>query len=94
MIMYVNSYKVKPGQMSNLIAELNASGCEEMFRSEPGNVMFNFSVAAKDEDIFYLVDAWEDEETFEAHKTCRAMPYWHAAKDKYIIDKTLNRFEI
>lgn len=57
MIMYVNSYKVKPGQMSNLIAELNASGCEEMFRSEPGNVMFNFSVAAKDEDIFYLVDA-------------------------------------
>jgi quinol monooxygenase YgiN len=79
--------------MDQAIAELNASGAEEMFRKQPGNVIFNFSVAANDRDTLYLTDAWEDEETFEAHKVCEAMPLWYAVKDRYVVSKELNRFD-
>lgn len=93
MIMYINSYTVKPGMMQQMVEELNATGAEGMFRSLPGNVMFQYAVAAGDPDTFILIDAWEDEAALQAHTVCDAMPLWHAVKDKYIIDKVIRRFD-
>lgn len=87
MILYINTYKVKPGMMDALVKELNDSGIEKQFRSIPGNVVFNYSIAAKGPDTFYLVDLWETEEGFQAHLKSDALKVWHAIKDKYFVGK-------
>lgn len=93
MILYINTYKVKPGMMDAMVKELNDSGIEEQFRSIPGNVVFTYSVAAKDADTFYLVDLWEDEASFRAHLQSDALKVWHAIKDKYFLDKENIHYE-
>jgi quinol monooxygenase YgiN len=93
MIVYINTYKVKPGTLEKAISELNATGAEEMFRKMFGNVVFNFSVAANDTDTFYLTDVWKDQASFDAHLTCGAMPLWHSVRDKYVIDKVNLRYD-
>lgn len=93
MIMCINTYKVKHGEIDNLVAELNAYGVEEMFRIIPGNAIFNYSIAVNNKDTLYLVDAWETEGAFEAHLKSGAIKIWHNIKDKYIIEKNLKRFD-
>lgn len=93
MILYINTYKVKPGMMEALVKELNDSGVEEQFRSIPGNVVFTYSVAVKDEDTFYLVDLWEDEASFQAHLQSDALKVWHSIQDKYFVDKKNIHYE-
>jgi len=94
MVLYINSYKVKPNMMDKFIDELNASGVEQTFRSIPGNVLFNYSIAAKDKDTFYLTDLWQDESSFQAHLENDALRIWHGIKDKYILDKVVTRYDI
>lgn len=93
MIIYINKYKIKPGTTEAMLEELNASGAEKLFRKQPGNVIFNFSIPAEEEDVLYLTDVWEDQASCDAHLTCEAMPLWHAVKDKYVIDKEIRHFE-
>lgn len=93
MILYINIYKVKHGMMNQMVTELNASGVEEIFRGIPGNIDFNYSVAIKDEDTFYLTDLWQDEESFNAHMQSDALHVWHTVKDKYIVDKKVTRYD-
>lgn len=93
MIIYINTYKVKPNMMDQLVAEIRRTGVEAIYRKQPGNICFNYSVAVNDENTFYLTDAWQDEATFEAHLNCEATPIWHKIKEQFIEDKIITRYD-
>lgn len=90
-VIYINEYTVKTGQRDALIKELNESGAQDIFRSQPGCICFNFSAPVNEPDKFYLTDAWADEESFQAHTKCAGIPLWHALKDKYFVGESVNR---
>ena len=94
MVLYMNRYKVRPGCIEALVNEINGTGLEESFRSLPGRIKFDFSVAVKDEDTLYLNDLWADEESFENHRHSEASAVWREIKEKYVLETELQRYDI
>lgn len=94
MVIMICSYKVKPGMVGQLVKEIQETQVEQLYRSQPGNVCFNYSVPVNDENKFYLTDVWETEEALIAHRSCEATPIWNAIKEKYIMESTALRYDI
>ena len=93
MTVVIVSYKIKPGMRDQMVKEIQESGIGEMYRLQPGNIVWNFSLPVNYEDTFYLTDVWQDEASVEAHMLCEPTPIWGAIKEKYIIDKVVRRYD-
>ena len=87
------TYKIKPGQVEQLVQEMIDAKVEENYRKQPGNIAYNFSVPIEDKDTFYLVDIWESEEAFDAHRTCEIAPVWKEIKDRYVVDSDVKLYK-
>lgn len=93
MVIYINKYNVKPGSIAQMIKELRESEAGEIFRRQPGCMMFAYSADAEEEDVLYLTDVWETEEAFQGHLKCAGIPIWHEIRDKYVIGKDSRRYD-
>lgn len=91
-VVCVVKYKTKAGMRDEFTAAIKAANLEERYRKQPGNIIFSFSVSFTEDDTAYLVDIWEDQETFNAHITCDVAPDLAAIKAKYVEETTLERF--
>lgn len=87
------TYKVKAGKMQECIAALNEAKIAERYREQPGNVIYDFVVSTEEPNRIYLVDMWENQETFDAHQMSDVVPDMAAIKEQYIEEtKLLYRF--
>lgn len=93
MVICTNKYNVKEGCLDQMIKELNASGAGEIFRAQPGCIMFAYSADIEEPDVLYLTDVWADEEAFQGHLKCAGIPLWHEVRDKYIVSKDSRRYD-
>lgn len=93
MVAYINKYKIKQGNLGRMIEELKVSGAGDIFRAQPGCVMFAYSTDVEENDVLYLTDVWETEEAFQGHLKCPGIPVWHEVRDKYVISKDSKRYD-
>lgn len=94
MVICVNTYQVKHGQLHKLVSALVSSGIEKTLRETKGNVCFNFSVPVEGKDILYLTDIWEDEAAFQAHLSSPATQAWGELKEKYVESSQVRRYDL
>lgn len=93
MVIYINKYKIRQGSITQMINELRESGAGDIFRKQPGCVMFAYSADVEEADVLYLTDVWETEEAFQGHLKCAGIPVWHEIRDKYVIGKDSRRYD-
>lgn len=91
MIIIANTYKVKEGMRDALVREILDLKMPERFRTQPGCVLFSYSMPIDEENILALVDVWADETSYEAHKTCAPAADWGKLREKYGISMASNQ---
>lgn len=87
--MYVMTcyYKLKEGSRDALLTELKDHDLERRFRNEPGNIEYAYLIPVGETDVLRVLEVWEDEDSFEAHKTCEAAEVWGSLRPKYVIER-------
>lgn len=72
--------RVKPDQRARFLQaiEVDALGSE---RDEPGCYRFNVLQDAKDADVYYFYEVYEDEAALEKHRAAPHYATWRAATD-------------
>jgi quinol monooxygenase YgiN len=77
-----------------LLAEIKEKNLEEAFRSQPGNLSFDYYIPFSTKDQLVLVDSWVDTAAFDAHMVCPVIDIWKSIGPKYVESRTLDRYDV
>lgn len=94
MILCINAYQIKPGYMGRLLRDLRKSGIEKAIAQLPGCLEFRFSVPIEEENLLYLTDMWQDEDSFEHHLQAAPTQVWAKLKDQYVEESQLKQYNV
>ena len=94
MVICVNTYQVKHGQLHKLVSALASSRIEKTLREMKGNVCFHFSVPIEGKNILYLTDIWADDAAFQAHLSSPATQMWSKLKEKYVESSQVRKYDL
>ena len=83
MIVFIVTYRLKPGTREKVLEALQEKNIEARFRAQRGNICFRFGIPPMEEDRLYLTDVWETKEDFLAHRDCEVTPDWTAIKNAW-----------
>jgi quinol monooxygenase YgiN len=94
MILLHVQYKLKPNVRDEFIAKLREHDLAGQYRQQPGNITYKYLVPIAEEDVLWVIDAWEDEAACEAHLTSPASEILGPLKQKYVLETNVTKFEI
>ena len=94
MILCMNTYRIRPGFMGRLLRDLRKSGIERAIAQLPGCLEFRFSVPIEEENLLYLTDIWQDEDSFEHHLLAAPTQTWAGLKDQYVEKSQLKQYNV
>ncbi len=94
MILLHVKYKLKPNVRDEFIAKLNKHDLAGQYRKLSGNMSYEYFVPIAESDVLFVVDAWKDEASFEAHLTCPAADILGPLKKEFVLESEVKRFEL
>lgn len=93
MILLHVKYTLKPNVRDAFVAKLNKADLAGEYRKQPGNISYEYFIPIAEENVLFVIDAWENEATLEAHLTCPASLILQPLKQEYVLETSVNRFE-
>ncbi|NLO98335.1 MAG: hypothetical protein GX091_09775 [Peptococcaceae bacterium] len=94
MILLHVKYKLKPNVRDEFVVKLKEYDLANEYRKQPGNITYEYFIPIAEEDVLFVVDAWEDEAACEAHLTSPPSEILGPLKQKYVLETIVKRFEI
>ncbi|NLM21536.1 MAG: antibiotic biosynthesis monooxygenase [Peptococcaceae bacterium] len=94
MILLHVQYKLKPNVRDEFIAKLREHDLAGQYRRQPGNITYEYLVPIAEEDVLWVIDAWEDEAACEAHLSSPASEILGPLKQEYVLETKVKKFEI
>ncbi len=87
------TYTMKPGARDQFLREVVTPQVQGTVRQEAGCLQYDYFCQADDADKVLLVEKWTDPDAQQAHLEQPHMALVRAAKDKYVLDTKLERYE-
>ncbi len=88
------TYRVSNGTPKEFLAALEDCGIVSGSRAEEGNIMYEYFFPEGKPDILFLVEKWENEESFSRHIKTPHFKAADAVKEKYGVEAKLERYRI
>ena len=89
----VNLYYTGVNGKAHLFAqEMESSGTAAAIRSEKGNIRYEYFFPMNDPETVLLIDAWESQETIDAHHASPMMETIRTLREKYDLHMKVEQF--
>ena len=85
-------YTGKNGSARKFAEEMESTGTADAIRAEAGNIRYEYYFPMNDPETVLLIDAWENQETIDAHHASHMMATIAELREKYDLHMTVERF--
>lgn len=79
-------YTVKEGKRGELMEKLEKGRFEEIFRSQKGNISFDFYLPTSDGNRLVLIDCWESCQDLQGHADSPEVQDYLAVLKPYVVE--------
>ena len=94
MIVLNVTYKCKPGMNKKFLEQINAEGIGAACRAEEGNIKYDYYLPTDGSDELLLMEKWESAEALKKHSGQPHLARLKELKPEYVLDVTLDKFEV
>lgn len=88
------TYIMKPGKRADFLAELEAQGIRAAVLAEEGCRQYDYFLPVEEPDRLLLMEKWTDQQAQKLHLEQPHMALVRAAKERFVLDTTLQTYEI
>lgn len=80
------------GNARKFAEEMESSGTADLIRAEKGNVRYEYFFPMKDPETVLLIDAWESQESIDAHHASPMMAKIAELRNEYDLHMKVERY--
>ena len=80
------------GNARKFAEEMESSGTADLIRAEKGNIRYEYFFPMKDPETVLLIDAWESQESIDAHHASPMMAKIAELRNEYDLHMKVERY--